>query len=433
MEEGQAPVDGVASCGDVEQDAIDSRIQELEQLLRQSAQWGQYLVNRNEELEAELMKVRSQRTGPADDELQTQLSDALLRADELEEEVHRMKLDMTFAQRALEMEQSSSSTLRSDAQRMRRELEERQEEEELESSARHMRVSLGNESAAGEDGHFSLADELGILSSGSVSGPSAPKEAWHAAGEEEESEEDSVNCGRGGEAIQSSNELVAKNTVLREENRRLIAELERLRTARKVEDSAWLPAHPHLAREISDSSTPNRRPSEISNSGTDEFLEADMDACGQTDESVTVRQQNGAIRRECRQLRKEVAGAEEWERRARKTTEAKQGLLKLHEALLKDPKATASEGGSAVTSGEVQKLREAVVRAADAEAEARELLAAKQEMLAEEEARLRESDQKCLREVVTSVKSAFRQPTGLSPCAASPGSKAVWHVMLDSV
>lgn len=416
MEEGRALADGVASCEYVE-DVIDSRIQELEQLLRQSAQWGQYLVNRNEELEAELKKVKSQRTGPADGEIQAQLTEALLRGEELEEEVHRMKSDMTSAQRALEMEQSLASTLRSDAQRIRRELAERQEEEVLESSSRRMRVAPVEDSTVGEDGHCSLADELGILSSGFGSGPSAPKEAWRAAEQEEEFEEDGVKLERGEEAMHSSNELVAMNTILLKENHRLIAELDRLRTAQRVEDS----------------SAPFRGPSKESISSTDELLEADMDTSGQTEESLSIRQRNCALRRECRQLRKEVAGAEEWERQARKTTEAKQGLLKLHEALLQDPKASAPEAGLAVTSGEVQKMREAVVRAADAEAEARELLAAKQEMLAEEEAQLRESDQKCLREVVTSVKAAFRQPSGQSPNAAVNGSKAVWHVMLDSV
>jgi len=185
MEEGRALADGVASCEYVE-DVMDSRVEELEQLLRQSAQWGQYLVNRNEELEAELKKVQSQRTGPADNELQAQLTEALLRAEELEEEVHRMKSDMSAAQQAFEMEQSLASTLRGDAQQMRRELEERQEEEVLESSARRMRIATRDESTAGEDGHSSLADELAILPISCRSGPSAPKEAWRAAEQEGE-------------------------------------------------------------------------------------------------------------------------------------------------------------------------------------------------------------------------------------------------------
>jgi len=156
-----------------------------------------------------------------------------------------------------------------------------------------------------------------------------------------------------------------------------------------------------------------------------------------TSDHVDAMQENRALRRECRQLRKEVAGAVEWERSARKATEAKQGLLKVHEALLHESKNHCNaEHQPSVSGEEVQRLRQAVVRAADAEEEARELLAAKQEMLAEAEARLYESDRQRLENVVTSVENSLSAGTrrlsySYSPTSAGEKGGPVWHVLVD--
>jgi len=160
---------------------------------------------------------------------------------------------------------------------------------------------------------------------------------------------------------------------------------------------------------------------------------------GLVSEPLDAMQANRALRRECRQLRKEVAGAVEWERSARKATEAKQGLLKLHEALLHESKNHCNaEHQPSVSGEEVQRLRQAVVRAADAEEEARELLAAKQEMLADAEARLYESDRQRLESVVTSVENSLGAGPRRgsysyknSPTSAGEKGGPVWHVLVD--
>lgn len=416
----------------------DGRVDELEGLLRQSAQWGQYLVTRNEELEAEIRKMKRQSGLDAsrdsdqlrlEEQLNEDVQEALLRGEELEEEVLALKSELAAAHQALELEQSLASSLRLKADQMRHELEKRLEEDMFKSQ----------ESVPGDGAACSLADELGMLSMGAGPGPSACREAWPKEDEKELAEND-VKPERGKNAS-VSDALEVENANLHEENRRLIAELRKLRasTVAQIEDSF------HLSQKLDIPLSPDgnllaRRGSQDSNTSIDL---TELEEHGERDAPPSTRQDNRALRIECRQLRKEVAGAEEWERQARKTTEAKQGLLQLHEALLLDspstsasehgdsPSASASEQGSTtniLTTTEVQKIREAVVRAADAEAEARELLATKQEMLAEQEARLRESDQKCLKDVVTSVKSAFHHPT---PCTGAKGN-AVWHVIMDS-
>jgi len=160
-------------------------------------------------------------------------------------------------------------------------------------------------------------------------------------------------------------------------------------------------------------------------------------------------QESTQLQRECRQLHKEVESAIEWVRRARRLTEAKRGMLNVHGALATRTNASTSNGAPQLSAAEVKLLQHAVVRAAEAEREAHDLLAAKQELLAVHEARLRESDKIRLDQVVSAVglegslnspgyhtnggAAAVGQHFNFNSNAGvkTPDGTAVWHVMLD--
>lgn len=131
---------------------------------------------------------------------------------------------------------------------------------------------------------------------------------------------------------------------------------------------------------------------------------------------------NHALQLECQQLRKECACAEQWVHEARKLTEAKQGMLTLHDALHVGP----------VLPGVDQRrdqLCAAVRVAVEAETEAQELVDAKREQLAQCEVLLKESDRQRLEQAAKSVEGASWND--LLETSDRKGTGILMHVKFD--